>query len=176
METYDRFLLPRLQPEISGHPTVVLVRSSIALPPVVELHAPGADHRSHLQAALAGRAVLQMDQAAPADQGLLRHQRKRGEDSDLDRGVDVRAGGDRAQAAGAGGQPVPDSTDSQPHAFRENAHFMRPSGHRPGRQYRRKCQPTDSLRLLTGQQWYQIFDLWAATVFRLKRRETTPAV
>jgi len=97
-------------------------------------------------------AVLQMDQAAPADQGLLRHQRKRGEDSDLDRGVDVRAGGDRAQAAAAGGQPVPDSTDSQPHAFRENAHFMRPSGHRPGRQFRRKCQPTDSLRLLTGQQ------------------------
>ena len=65
-----------------------------------------------------GGAVLQMDQAAPADQGLLRHQRERGEDADLDRGVDVRAGGDRAQAAGAGGQPVPDSTDSQPHAFR----------------------------------------------------------
>jgi hypothetical protein len=33
-------------------------------------------------------------------------------------------------SAGAGGQPVSDSTDSQPHAFRENAHFMRPSGHR----------------------------------------------
>src|SRR6266536_4979811 len=65
---------------------------------------------------------------------------------------DVRARGDRAQAVGAGGQPVPDSTDSQPHAFRENAHFMRTSGHRPKRQFRRKCQPTDSLRLLTGQQ------------------------
>jgi len=25
-------------------------------------------------------------------------------------------------------------------------------GHRPGRQFRRKRQPTDSLRLLTGQQ------------------------
>jgi len=51
---------------------------------------------------------------------------------------DVRARGDRAQAVGAGGQPVPDSTDSQPHAFRENAHFMRTSGHRPKRQFRRK--------------------------------------
>ena len=95
-----------------------------------QLHAAGADHRPNLQTALAGGTVLQMDQAAPADQGLLRHQRERGEDPNLDRGVGVRAGGDRAQTAGTGGQPVPDSTDSQPHAFRENAHFMRPSGHR----------------------------------------------
>jgi IS4 transposase len=29
------------------------------------------------------------------------------------------------------GQPLSDSTDSQPHAFREDAPFMRPSGHRP---------------------------------------------
>jgi hypothetical protein len=28
---------------------------------------------------------------------------------------------------------------------------MRPSGHRRGSQFRRKRQPTDSLRLLTGQ-------------------------
>src|SRR6267142_3538830 len=37
MEADDGFLLPRLQPEISGDPTVVLIHSSIALPPVVEL-------------------------------------------------------------------------------------------------------------------------------------------
>src|SRR6202795_3872109 len=37
MEADDGFLLPRLQPEISGYPTVVLIHSSIALPPVVEL-------------------------------------------------------------------------------------------------------------------------------------------
>src|SRR4029077_19209019 len=65
----------------------------------------------------------------------------------------LRAGGDRAQTAGTGGQPVPDSADSQPHAFRENTYFMRSSGHRPGRKFRRKRQPADSLRLLTGQQW-----------------------
>ncbi len=98
--------------------------------PDQQLCASGADHRPNLQAALAGGTVLQMDQAAPADQGFLRHQRERGEDPNLDRGVGVCAGGDRAQAVGTGGQPVPDSTDSQPHAFRENAHFMRPSGHR----------------------------------------------
>src|SRR5260221_14583878 len=32
---------------------------------------------------------------------------------------------------------------------------MRTSGHRPKRQFRRKCQPTDSFRLLTGQQWFE---------------------
>jgi hypothetical protein len=48
--------------------------------------------------------------------------------------------------------PIPDPTDSQPHAFRENAHFMRPSDHRPGRQFYRKRQPVDSVRVLTGQQ------------------------
>src|ERR1017187_7670055 len=94
-----------------------------------------------------------MDQAASADLGLLRQQRERGEDANLDRGVDLCVGGDRAQAVGTGGQPVPDSTDSQPHALRENAHFMRPSGHRRGFQFYRKRQPTDSLQLLTGQQW-----------------------
>jgi hypothetical protein len=33
---------------------------------------------------------------------------------------------------------------------------MRPSGHRCGSQFRRKHQPTDSLRLLTGQQWWEV--------------------
>ena len=72
--------------------------------------------------------VLQMDQTAPADQGFLRHQRERGKNSNLDCGIRVCAGGDRAQAVGTGGQPVPDPTDSQPHALRESAHFMRPAG------------------------------------------------
>src|ERR1035441_6724990 len=65
----------------------------------------------------------QMDQAAPADQSLLWHQRELCEDAKLGRGVGVRAGGHRAQAAGTGGQLVPDSTDSQPQAIRENANF-----------------------------------------------------
>jgi hypothetical protein len=83
---------------------------------------------------------------------LLRNQRERGEDPDMDRGVGLRAGGDHTQAVATGGQSLPSATDSEHHAFRENAHFMRPSGHRRGSQFRRKRQPTDSLRLLTGQQ------------------------
>src|ERR1017187_4601988 len=94
-----------------------------------------------------------MDQTAPADQGFLRHQRECGEDPNLDCGIGVRAGGDRAQTVGTGGQSVSNPTDSQRIAFRENAHFMRPSGHRRECQFHRKRQPTDSVRLLTGQQW-----------------------
>src|SRR2546430_14444860 len=37
VEADDGFFLPRLQPEISGHPRVVLIHSSIALAPVVKL-------------------------------------------------------------------------------------------------------------------------------------------
>src|SRR5271157_2513642 len=95
-----------------------------------------------------------MDQTTPANQSLLRHQRERREDPNLDCGIGVRAGGDRAQAVGTGVQSLPDSTDSEPHAIRENPHFMRPSGHRRGCPFHRKRQPTDSVRLLTGQQWY----------------------
>lgn len=39
--------------------------------------------------------------------------------------------------------------------FRENAHFMRPSGHRRRRQFHRKRQP-DSVQLLTGQRWFKV--------------------
>jgi len=45
-----------------------------------------------------------MDQAALAHQGVLRHQRERREDPNLDRGVGLCAGGDRAQAVGDRGQ------------------------------------------------------------------------
>ena len=55
------------------------------------------------------------------------------EESNLDCGVGVRAGGNRTQAVGAGRQLVSNPTDSQRVAFRENLHFMRPSGDRRGR-------------------------------------------
>src|SRR6266581_4931049 len=53
-----------------------------------------------------------MGQATPADQDILRHQRERGEDPDLDCHFNLRAGGHRPQAPGVGGEPLPDSTDS----------------------------------------------------------------
>ena len=57
MEADDGFFLPRLQPEISGHPTVVLIYSPIALSPVVEL---------------AGSYAQPMNESTDGDLGLLR--------------------------------------------------------------------------------------------------------
>src|ERR1700723_3802077 len=55
---------------------------------------PGANYLPTLQDALAGRIILQMDQAASANQALLRKLHERSQDSGLDRGVRLRAGGD----------------------------------------------------------------------------------
>ena len=82
-----------------------------------------ADYRPHLQVALADRVVLQVDQAALADQEVLRCQRERREDSNLDRCLGLRAGRDRAQKVGPGGESLPNPTGSQRYSFRENAHF-----------------------------------------------------
>jgi hypothetical protein len=49
--------------------------------------------------------------------------RERGEDPDLDRGLHLRTGGDRPEAPATGSELLPNSTDFESHAFRENAHF-----------------------------------------------------
>ena len=64
-----------------------------------------------------------MDQAAPPNQIFLWHQRERRKDSNLDRRLHLRAGRHRPKAVGTGAQPLPNSTGSQRHALRENAHF-----------------------------------------------------
>ena len=55
--------------------------------------------------------VLQVDQAALAHQSLLRPQRERGEDSNLDRRLHLCAGGDRPQTSRLEGQPLPNPPD-----------------------------------------------------------------
>src|SRR5215813_11055894 len=57
VKTDDRFFLPRLQPEISRHPAVVLIHASVALAPVVEL---------------ARRHPQPLHESSDADLGLLR--------------------------------------------------------------------------------------------------------
>jgi hypothetical protein len=62
-----------------------------------QLHAARAHHHRAVSLPLAGRTVLQMDQATSADQVLLRHLRKRGQDPSLDRSRCLRTRGHRAQ-------------------------------------------------------------------------------
>ena len=52
---------------------------------------------------------------------------------------------------GTGGQPLPDSTDFERDAFRENAHFTGTSSIRLRERFTRSRQPIDSVRLIAGQ-------------------------
>jgi hypothetical protein len=88
-----------------------------------QLHSPGLHHRAHLQVPLAGRIVLQVDQATSPHQGVLRYQPERREDSNLDCRVGLCARRYRPEAPRSGCTFLRNSTDSQPGAFRENAHF-----------------------------------------------------
>ena len=91
--------------------------------PDQQLHRTGADDCPTLSLPLAGRTVLQMDQTAFAYQSLLRHFRECGAHPSLDRHLRICPGGHRQKAAVPLGQPLHHSTDFEPFAFRENAHF-----------------------------------------------------
>ena len=66
-----------------------------------------------------------MNQAAPTNQSVLRNQRQRCKDPDLDRCRRLCVGSDRPEASRAGEESLPNSTDSQYYDARESAHFKR---------------------------------------------------
>ena len=78
------------------------------------------DHRA-LSLPLAGRTVLQVDQAASSDQSLLRYLGERGQIADLDRGVGLRPRRHRQEASPALRQPLRNPTDPEPDHVRTNA-------------------------------------------------------
>ena len=84
---------------------------------------PALTNRPDLQIALAGGTLLQVDQATSANQVVLRHQRERRQDADLDRCLDLRAHCYRPETPRAGSESLPDFTDFQRYAIRKNAHF-----------------------------------------------------
>jgi Domain of unknown function (DUF4372)/Transposase DDE domain len=91
--------------------------------------ASGHDLRA-LQESLAGRTVLQVDQAASSDQTVLRYVGKCGQDANLDRGVGVCAGCHHQEAAESGCLALHTSTDLVRHNFREDALAASVSGRR----------------------------------------------
>ena len=70
--------------------------------PHERLHPPRAHHCPALQVPLASRDLLQVDQAAPADHGVLRPQRERRADAAPDRQLGLRLGCSREAAAETG--------------------------------------------------------------------------
>jgi len=75
---------------------------------------------SALPQPLAGRALLQVDQAAPPDQSLLWHLGQRGEDPDLDRDLGLCARGHSQEAARQQAKSLHNSTDPQHYPLRKN--------------------------------------------------------
>ena len=79
----------------------------------------GHDRLRPLQEPMAGRAVLQVDQAASADQAVLRDIRKRGENPDLDRRLGLRPRRHRQEAPQARSLALHIAPGPLGHAFRE---------------------------------------------------------
>ena len=88
-----------------------------------QLHAARAHHRAAVPVALAGRALLQVDQATSAHQSLLRHQRECREDADLDRHLRLCPGRHRQETARPRRHALPIPPGLEPDPLRENAHF-----------------------------------------------------
>ena len=72
---------------------------------------------------VASGAVLQMNQAAFADKGLLWHILQCGENSNLDRDIGLRPRGHLQEEIWLGAQPLHNSTDLERNPFRENPYF-----------------------------------------------------
>jgi hypothetical protein len=72
----------------------------------------------NLSMPLASRIILQMDQAASSDQSLFRYFRERRQNSNLDRGVGLRACRHRQKAPQPVGQSLRNATDLEPHDVR----------------------------------------------------------
>jgi len=81
----------------------------------------GRKHLFALQVSLADRTVFQMDQATPADQGVLWDLRECGQDPDMDRHLDVCPCCHHQETASSGLESLHNSTDPEHHRFREKA-------------------------------------------------------
>lgn len=89
--------------------------------PDQQLRTACTDHRTTLPLSLAGRTILQMDQAASSDQAVLRHHRERSQNTDMDRYFRLRPGRHCEETAQNRGFSLHNSTDTEPDTFRKNS-------------------------------------------------------
>ena len=88
-----------------------------------QFHTSCANHHRDLPQTLANRVVLQVDQTASANQGVLRHIRECGQNTNMDCYLRLRAGCNYQEAVESGGKSILNITDCQCYAFRENTAF-----------------------------------------------------
>ena len=109
--------LPHLSRPRPANPLLRCRARSPPEPPHQQLRTARAHHRPVVQEPLERGVVLQMDQAAPAGEEVLRHFCQCRQDSTLGRADRLLAGGDSQEAAWPAGQPLQNSTNLEPHTF-----------------------------------------------------------
>src|SRR6266849_2080645 len=95
-----------------------------------------------------------MDQAAPSNQGVLRHDRERSQVADLDRRLGVCPDRHRQEEAQPFRQPLRDATNPQPDHVRTNADGSTTCPGATGAARARLGQSVESLRITLGQYWW----------------------
>jgi hypothetical protein len=109
------------------------------------------DYRRAVQKSLASGTFLQMDQAASAHQEISRYQRERGEDANLVRRLHLRAHRYRQEGTATRRPALHFATDSFRLGFREKPAFMRLAARSARSRNTARCQPIESIPLLTGR-------------------------
>jgi len=119
--------------------------------PDQQLIPAGTDHCRTVSLPMADKAVLQVDQAASQNQGILWYHRECDEDPDLDRHLGVCACGDREENSENRQQPLHNSTDFECYFVREDAHSTSICGFKLSGFKVNARQPVDFIRLTLGQ-------------------------
>ena len=89
-----------------------------------QFYSAAADYSPTFQSTVAGGIVFQMDQAAPADQVLLRDVAKCGQDSGLDRHFRLCPCRNTQKKAGPRTKSLHNFTGFERHYFGKNSHFI----------------------------------------------------
>ena len=93
-----------------------------------------------------------MDQTAPANQKVFRHDHQRRQNANLDYRERLRPRCDYQKTAGSQSEPLHFITDFKPKPVRENAHFTGLFANRVQCPKQPKLQPTVTIQLMMGQQ------------------------
>ena len=121
--------------------------------PHQQLRLAGVHHHRTVPLPLAGRTVLQMDQAAPAHQDLLRLLGERRQGTDLDCCLCLCPRRHRPETPAIEGQPLRNPTDPESHHVRANAPRSITCASRTGRNHRTSAFP---LRITLGHYWVRL--------------------
>src|SRR4249920_1205024 len=116
----------------------------------------GSDHYSALPLSLAGRVVLQVDQATSAYQSFLRHHRERGQNSNLDRDLGLRAHSHRQKTAQLIGQSLRTPTDFEHHCLRESFSYSTTYPMRTSQPINDSSKPIEFVQITLGHLWYYL--------------------